>query len=140
MPAGRDVLLDTGPLVAVLDAADPLHRRVVPIVSENLTRLVTTEAVVTEACHLVGRGGGEAQHPLELLIVARIPILGLDSAGHQQAARLMERYADTPMDYADATLMVLADGLNIGTALTFDRRGFSTYRRARGGVLDCLKV
>ncbi len=140
MATGRDVLLDTGPLVAVLDASDSHHRRVVPVFSDLLTRLITTEAVVTEACHLVGRGGGGSQVPLELLIVARIPILGLDSEGHQQAARLMVRYADTPMDYADATLMVLADGLNIGTALTFDRRGFSTYRRARGGTVNCLTV
>lgn len=134
------MLLDTGPLVAVLDIGDPSHRRVVPVFSSLLTRLVTTEAVLTEATHLVGRGGGGPQRPLELLLLARIPILGLDSAGHQQAARLMERYADTPMDYADATLMVLADGLNIGKVLSFDRRGFAVYRRARGGIVDCLTV
>ncbi|HET8698890.1 MAG TPA: hypothetical protein VFO94_15490, partial [Gammaproteobacteria bacterium] len=44
------------------------------------------------------------------------------------AAKLMRRYADTPMDYADATLVLLADALNIADILTLDRRGFSTYR------------
>lgn len=138
--ATRDVLLDTGPLVAVLDAGDRQHRWTVPVFSSLLTRLVTTEAVVTEATHLVGRGGGAAQRPLELLLLARIPILGLDPAGHQQAARLMERYADTPMDYADATLMVLADGLEVERILTFDRRGFGVYRRARGGSMEVVRA
>ena len=46
------------------------------------------------------------------------------------AAALMERYADTPMDYADATLVLLADALRIHDVLTLDRRGFSSYRAA----------
>jgi predicted nucleic acid-binding protein len=102
LATGRDVLLDTGPLVAVLDASDSHHGRLVPVFSDLLTRMITTEAVVTEACHLVGRGGGSAQVPLELLIVARIPIMGLDSEGHQRAARLMvltsTRQWTTPCD------------------------------------------
>ena len=45
-----------------------------------------------------------------------------------EAVRLMEKYADIPMDYADATLVLLADGLEVWEILTLDRRGFSTYR------------
>ncbi len=47
---------------------------------------------------------------------------------------------DIPMDYADATLVLLADGLEVWEILTLDRRGFSTYRtkgrRAFRLVLD----
>jgi predicted nucleic acid-binding protein len=46
----------------------------------------------------------------------------------EAAAALMERYSDTPMDYADATLVLLADALRLNTVLTLDRRGFATYR------------
>jgi hypothetical protein len=48
------------------------------------------------------------------------------------AAQLMTRYADTPMDFADATLVLIADSLGVTDILTLDRRGFSTYRTAKG--------
>jgi predicted nucleic acid-binding protein len=44
----------------------------------------------------------------------------------------MERSPDTPMDFADATLLLLADVLEVVDVLTLDRRGFSTYRTAEG--------
>ena len=47
------------------------------------------------------------------------------------AAALMERYRDVPMDYADATLVALAEELDADTVFTLDRRGFSTYRLGR---------
>lgn len=40
----------------------------------------------------------------------------------------MQRYRDTPMDLADATLVLLAEALSVREILTLDRRGFSTYR------------
>ena len=48
------------------------------------------------------------------------------------AARLMAKYADTPMDYADATLVLLAEELGVTDVATLDTRGFSTYRTAKG--------
>jgi uncharacterized protein len=47
------------------------------------------------------------------------------------AARLMAKYADTPMDFADATLVWLAEQRGIDRVLTLDRRGFLTYRFGR---------
>jgi predicted nucleic acid-binding protein len=54
-----------------------------------------------------------------------------DFAGRDElweAAELMERYGDTPMDYADATLVLLAEALDLRSILTLDRHGFSAYR------------
>lgn len=124
----RDLLLDTGPLVAVLDRGDAAHQRCVRTWEEVGSRCVTTEAVVTEATHLVCQGGGPPGIVLELLLAAEVPILGLDVAGHRLAARLMRQYQDTPMDYADATLVVAAEWLKTRSAFTLDRRGFRTYR------------
>ena len=44
----------------------------------------------------------------------------------------MDRYADRPMDFADATLVLLAQRLDVHEVLTLDRRGFHTYRTADG--------
>jgi predicted nucleic acid-binding protein len=46
----------------------------------------------------------------------------------REAALRMETYADTPMDFADATLMLLAEQVEVTNIATLDRRGFSTYR------------
>lgn len=128
----RDVLLDTGPIVATLDASDQWHQSCADSVTELIERCVTTEAVVTEACHLVGRGRARASLVLDFLLDADVPILSLDRSSLRHAARLMDRYATVPMDFADAALVTLADGLQLGAVLTTDRRGFRAYRLASG--------
>lgn len=49
----------------------------------------------------------------------------------RRAVQRMKKYADTPMDFADATLVLLAEAVGSGDVLTLDRRGFSTYRWGR---------
>lgn len=127
----RDVLLDTGPLVAVLDARDQWHVRCAAAWPALIARCITSEAVVTEACHLTGRGGGPASAPLDFLLMAEIPILSLETGGHRRAASLMRQYATVPMDFADASLVALGEALSIETVFSTDRRGFSTYRPPR---------
>lgn len=134
----RDVLLDTGPIVATLDAQDQWHARCVAAWETLLDRCVTTEAVITEACHFLGRGGGAGALPLEFLLTAQVPILSLEAGLQRQAAQLMRRYADVPMDYADASLVALADALDIRSVFTTDRRGFGAYRRPRGASFILL--
>ena len=136
--AHRDVLLDTGPIVATLDAADQWHGACADAVAELLDRCVTTEAVVTEACHLVGRGKRRASLVIDFLLDAEVPVLALDQFSLRHASRLMDRYAKVPMDFADAALVTLADGLRMATALTTDRRGFRAYRLADGGRFAIL--
>ena len=137
MAGSRAILLDTGPLVAVLDSADQGHVRCVTLWHEIADRCLTTEAVVTEATHLIGRAG-PASLPLELLLALRIPIVPLERAGHEYAISLMRRYAALPMDYADASLIVVADALRIESVFTLDRKGFSAYRRGNGSALTML--
>jgi hypothetical protein len=134
----RDVLLDAGPLAAVLDPRDQWHEQSMAAWPWLMRRCVTTEAVVTEAAHLQVRGKGRAWAPLDFLIGAGIPIIPLEPAAHRRAVRLMQQYQDLPMDYGDATLVVLAEALGIGDVFTTDRRGFVAYRGPRGGAFRIL--
>jgi hypothetical protein len=128
----RAWLLDTGPLVAYLDGGDPAHARVAARLGAWTGRLCTTCAVVTEAMHFVS---AHARGPSLLARFAdQSGLLVYDCAQPGQlrhAAALMEQYADTPMDFADATLVLLAERLNLFDIATLDRRGFSTYRTRR---------
>lgn len=124
--------------MAVLDAADAAHRSCLAIWPEVIERCLTTEAVVTEATHHMARGGGPAHLPLDFLLAAGIPILGLETRGQHRAAALMERYANVPMDYADAALVALAEVFRISQVFTLDRRGFATYRWQGVGTFALL--
>jgi hypothetical protein len=129
---GGPVILDTGPLVAVLDVRDQWHGPCVDVWPDVIARCVTTEAVVTEACHLVMRGGAPATAPLDFLLRAGIPILSLPAGGHTRASEIMRRFSTLPADYADASLVALAEATHANTVFTTDRRGFSAYRLPRG--------
>lgn len=136
MAPRRDVLLDTGPVVAILDRTDPWHERCLATWNEFGARCLTTEAVVTEASHLVSRGGAPASIPLEFLLAAGVPIVQLERSGHEHAGRLIRRFRDIPMDYADATLVVVADAVMLRQVFTLDRRGFRSYRRRDGKTFE----
>jgi len=122
-------LLDTGPLVAYLDSADPAHAAVVSCLDDFDEQLVTTGAVITEAMHFVSDSTTGPRLLAEFVATSSAQVYDFAQPTElREAAIFMERYADTPMDYADATLVLLGEGLGVQDILTLDRRGFSVYR------------
>jgi uncharacterized protein len=122
-------LLDTGPLVAVLNRRDPHHARCAAALGSFAGVVVTTGAVVTEAMHFVSAASEGASALIDFLDEAQVDIRDCFSTSElHAAAKLMRKYRDTPMDFADATLVLLADELGHGNILTLDERGFRTYR------------
>jgi predicted nucleic acid-binding protein len=125
-------LLDTGPLVSYLDAADPAHGGVAECLDDFSGRLVTTGAVITEAMHFVGTTKGGAAALAEFVDASGLQVYELCQPPElREAAKLMAKYSDTPMDFADATLVLLAEALYAHDIVTLDRRGFSAYRTRR---------
>ena len=122
-------LLDTGPIVAYLDARDPAHTAVAACLDDFTGELATTSAVITEAMHFVAGGTTGPRLLADFVAASGMQVYDLSQSTElMEAALLMEKYGDTPMDFADATLVLLAEGLNVHQILTLDRRGFSTYR------------
>lgn len=122
-------LLDTGPLVAYLNAADPAHGGVSQPLDDFSGQLCTTGAVITEGMHFVAGSRSGPRLLSEFITTARIRVFDFaQPAALRRCATLMEKYADTPMDFADATLVLLAEHIRCFDILTLDRRGFSTYR------------
>lgn len=69
----------------------------------------------------------------EFVAESGLQVLDFSDAAHRaEAARRMEKYRNVPMDYADATLVLLAERLDLFELLTLDRRGFSVFRSDRG--------
>ena len=125
-------LLDTGPLIAYLDASQEGHAEVVAKIEPFVGRLATTSAVITESMHFVGHATGP-RLLVDLLTAWDVDVYDFsDPAGLPEAVALIERYANVPMDFADATLVLLAEVLQFDDVLTLDRRGFATYRTRTG--------
>lgn len=132
-------LIDTGPLVAYLDATDPAHQAVADSLDRFSGRLATTSAVITESMHFVSGVPAGPRALAALLEAARLEVFDLCQPPEiREAVALMETYADTPMDFADATLVLLGEGLNVDRIFTLDRRGFSTYRTRQGRAFQQL--
>lgn len=127
--AARDVvLLDTGPLVALFAPDDRNNARARSRAAAlGTTRLVTCEAVVTEASYLLYRPDRRAQMLL-WLDAADIEVRALAPGERASVRALTLRYADLPTDYADAVLVQLATAARITRIWTYDRRDFSVYR------------
>ena len=126
------LLLDTGPIMAYLDRSDADHDFVAPRLDCLRADLVTTGSVVTEAMFLlqsVPNGPGALTALLAKASVALFDVYSTPALA--ESTRLMTKYADTPMDFADATLVVAAQHLQIGDILTLDERGFRTFRYSR---------
>jgi uncharacterized protein len=128
----RPLLLDTGPIVAYLDRSDAAHDFVAPRLDCLRSGLVTTGAVVTEAMFLLQDVPEGSEALVAFLVRSGAAVFDAFSIpALNESARLMAKYADTPMDFADATLVVAAQHLDSGDILTLDERGFRTYRFSR---------
>ena len=133
------LLVDTGPMVAYLDRGDGSHAAVADVLLNLPGKLATTSAVVTESMYFLSKAERGPRLLAELIEVGEIEVYDFSRPPKiQMAAELMEKYADTPMDFADATLMLLADETGAGTIITLDWRGFLTYRTSAGTALEIL--
>ena len=126
-----ELLLDTGPFVALVDRSEKLHDNCVAALEGWNGPIVTTEAVLTETLYLVGPEWRAQKAVLEFILRGAFQLVPSSQASLRRVATLMERYRNVPMDFADATLVVLGEELETEWVFTLDRRGFSTYRLGR---------
>jgi predicted nucleic acid-binding protein len=121
-------LIDTGAILALLDRDDEWHEPCVEAYNHNRLPWLTTEAVLTEALHLVLRNVGDERGVWRLLRSGAIQMSPIAHQELPQIEALMHDYADRPMDFADATLVHLAARERLSTILTVDHDDFETYR------------
>lgn len=124
----NELLLDTGGLVSLLDRSQRRHQEFLAFFEGWSGEVVSTEAVLTEATHLLSRTSGGAMACLEFFLKGGAILVPSSSQSLQRSRELMQKYQTLPMDYADATLVVLAEDLDTVLILTTDSRDFSVYR------------
>ena len=122
------VLLDTGAFVALLDRSERNHKQCVEFFKDFEGQLLTTEPVLTETIYLLGPSAKAQKVSIEFILKGGAVLVPQSLESLSRVMVLMEKYSDIPMDFADATLVVLAEETGIREVFTLDRRGFSVYR------------
>lgn len=122
----RQLLADTGPLVALIARDDGDHQLVDAYLRSAPVTLLTTWPVLTEAWHLLPGNGRIGL--MQWVRKGGIQIHEFDDGTDGVLLALLEKYRDLPMDLADASLVLLAMKTGLFDVLTLDRRDFSTYR------------
>ena len=101
--------------------------------------LVTTWPAFTEAMYLLGASTGYAGQAAlwELMHSGRLEIVELKPEAVDAAAASMKKYADRPMDLADATLVAAAEQLGDSRIFSIDS-DFRFYRKTGGKAFTVI--
>ena len=128
------VLLDTGPLVALLNRRDTFHSWSVEKAGTLEPPFWTCEAVIAEAHYLLRATAQGNRRLIDLLGSGKIVLQATESGSLVRVGDLMLKYANVPMSYADACLVYMAE-LEESSIFTLDS-DFRTYRKNQKDILD----
>jgi len=127
----KRVLVDTGPLVAILSRQDEHHAACVSALREMPGPLFSCWPVITEAAWLLRKSPRAVQQLLRSIDGSFLELLPLAGAEAEAIAALMKRYEDIHPQLADVALVYLASREKIDTVFTLDQRDFSIDRSGR---------
>lgn len=121
-------MADTGALLACLDREDPWHLRCRDVFDDFRLPLSTSSAVLTELFHLLGDHARDVEVAWAFIRSGAVTVLPIADQDLPDLDALMRKYRDRPMDFADATLVHLAERESFSTVFTIDHDDFETYR------------
>jgi predicted nucleic acid-binding protein len=121
-------ILDTGPWVALIDRSESRHTECIQWLKNFSGRLYSTEAVLTEVLYILNFSIIARCAALDFVLKSVVEIVPSSTASLKKTKNLIKKYADLPMDFADATIVCLANETGMQNIVTFDQKDFSIYR------------
>ncbi len=122
------VILDTGPWVALIDRSESRYTECVQWLKNFSGRLYSTEAVLTEVLFILNFSITAQCAALDFVLESVVEIVPSNTESLKKTKNLMKKYADLPMDFADATIVCLATETRMQNVVTFDRKDFAIYK------------
>jgi uncharacterized protein len=122
------VMMDTGPWVALIDRSEKRHQECVEWLRDFRGNILSSEAVLTEVLYLLNFSQRAQSAAIDFVLSEAIILVPSSLESLKRTKRLMEKYKDIPMDYADATLVSIAEDFSITHVVTFDATDFGIYR------------
>ncbi len=115
-------ILDTGPWVALIDRSESRHTECVQWLKNFSGRLYSTEAVLTEVLYILNFSITAQCAALDFVLESVVEIVPSNPESLKKTKNLMKKYADLPMDFADATLVCLATQTGMQNIVTLIKR------------------
>jgi len=133
----RQVILDTGPLVAFLNGRDKHHDWAEAQWAQTQPPLLTCEAVISEACFLL-RQWEEGAGSVFKLLQRKVLDISFCLADHiVPVGILLRKYGDVPISLADACLVRMAELHDSSSIMTLDA-DFRIYRKHKRRIIPVL--
>jgi predicted nucleic acid-binding protein len=121
------VIIDSGPLIALFDKDDYYHQKAIEFMKKFKGELLSNYAVITEVSHLLDFSVSVQIDFLQWIFDGGITIEDITPDDLLRIINLTEKYSDLPMDFADASLVVLCERMKIRDVASVDS-GFAIYR------------
>ena len=133
----KKALIDTGPCIALFDRDDRFHKEIKNFMKNFRGRLITSWAVVTETLHML-----DFDHRVQVDFLRWLDRGALEVAGPVKEdliriIELTEKYKDRPIDFADASLLAIAERKELTAVISIDS-DFQIYRTAQVKPLEML--
>ena len=125
------ILVDAGPMIAMFEPADSSHVACLATYDAISDEIITTAPVLAEAFHILRHNTIGAQNLMDFVLNSGLVIYPLRRSILEISFELMIRYANVPMDFADATLVAVAEERDLRTIFTLDR-DFGIYQIRSG--------
>jgi predicted nucleic acid-binding protein len=133
----ENVILDTGPLVAFLNRRDRYHPWALEHWGQIQPAMLTCEAVISEACYLLGATGSGIDSVMQL-IQRKIIAVSFHLDEHIQPVKsLLLKYRSVPMSLADACLVKMSELHPESRIFTLDS-GFNLYHKNRRRIIPTI--
>lgn len=123
----KRVVVDSGPLIALFDKDDTYHKTALTFIKSYKCELITNHAVITEVTHLLDFSVQTQLDFLEWIYNGGISVYEIAEVDLAHIIKLVKKYSDLPVDYADATLVALCDRIGIRDIASVDK-DFTIYR------------
>ncbi|MGB2711637.1 MAG: PIN domain-containing protein [Conexibacter sp.] len=132
------LIVDTGPLVALLDATDPDHERCAALLRETSEPRIVPVCVLVEVEYLLRPWPQALAALLRDFDTGAFELLDLPARWLQRSGELIERYRDLPLGLVDATVIAATEMLGETKVATLDHRHFTVVRPPHTHVLELL--
>jgi predicted nucleic acid-binding protein len=121
------ILIDAGPLIALFDSSDKFNRPIRAFLKEHPYRFISTIAVFTEVSHMLDFNTNAQCDFYNWVMYKGVIISDINQNDMYRIVELTGKYADVPMDFADATLIITAEKTGIREIISLDK-DFDIYR------------
>jgi len=125
------VIMDTGPWIALVDRSETRHEECVDWLKQFRGEIYSSETVLTEVLYLLNFSFPAQSAALDFVLKRAVILVPSSVESLSAVKNLMGKYQDLPMDFADGTLVCIAQDLGIYDVVTFEKTHFSLYRIGR---------